>query len=161
MQLSSILLGVFALTASALPQVPAERRAYTYTATVSDPGFYVYATGDYYENQILQYFNPTTTGKAALVARFPVGFEVGQLKGSPKIDVYTRTSAGIGSKIGSVGPLSISNNKVTKAVDVVVASLAYASSYTFEFKLDNSANATSVTSIQFSNDGFFLRTGSA
>lgn len=164
MQFSSLLLGFFTLGVSALPSLPVpplERRSYSYYSTISDPGFYAVSfPPDYHENQILQWNTLPTTGSAALIARFPVGFSVTQ-SGPAKIDVYTRTSAGIGSKIGTVGPLSVSNGVVTTAVDIVVATLTAKESFTFEFQLDSEVENASIQFFENDDAGFFIRTGAA
>ncbi|ETS78331.1 hypothetical protein PFICI_10393 [Pestalotiopsis fici W106-1] len=165
MQLSTLLLGAFALTASALPSPPAARkRDFTYHSTISDPGFYAVSfPPDYHEDQILQWNQlPTSNGStSALIARFPAGFAVTQT-GPAKINVYTRTSGGIGTYLGTVGPLSVdSTGVVAEAVDVVVAELTLAEGYTFEFQIDSEDENASLQFFENDDAGFFLRTGSA
>lgn len=164
MQLSTILFSALALTTSALPSrpsVPAERRSYTFYSTISDPGFYAASNPpDYHENKILQWNQLPTTGASALVAKFPTGFAVTQ-SGPAKINVYTRTSAGIGSYVGTVGPLAVSNGVVTESVNAVVANLTAKESFTFEFQLDSEVENASIVFFENDDAGFFIRTGSA
>ncbi|KAF7536785.1 hypothetical protein G7054_g4225 [Neopestalotiopsis clavispora] len=164
MQLSTLLLGALTLTASALPTPPASRkRDFAYHSTISDEGFYAASNPpDYHEDQILQWNQlPTTNGStSALIARFPAGFSVTQ-SGPAKINVYTRTSGGIGTYLGTVGPLSVDTGLVAEAVDVVVAELTPAESYTFEFQIDSEDENASLQFFENDSAGFFLRTGSA
>ncbi|KAK9413159.1 hypothetical protein SUNI508_12044 [Seiridium unicorne] len=162
MQLSSLFISAVAFTASALPaNSPAHRRSYTFYSTISDPGFYAASSPpDYNENQILQWNQLPTTGATALVAKFPAGFAVTQ-SGPAKINVYTRTSAGIGSYVGTVGPLSISGGVVTEGVDAIVANLTAKESFTFEFQLDSEEENASIQFFENDDSGFFVRTGSS
>lgn len=170
MQLSALLLGTFAFTASALPSATFpqvankwKRDNYTFHSTISDPGFYAVSfPPDYHEDQILQWNQlPTTTGStAALVARFPAGFAVTQ-SGPAKIDVYRRTSGGLGDFIGTVGPLETEadgSSSVAEAVDVVVADLTPAESFTFEFRIDSEEDNASLQFFENDDAGFFIRT---
>jgi hypothetical protein len=162
MQLSALLVGAFALAASALPSsAPIEKRDYTFYSTISDPGFYAVSfPPDYHENQILQWNQLPTDSTSALVAKFPVGFAVTQ-SGPAKIDVYTRTSAGIGTYFGTIGPLPVTDGVITEDVDVVVADLTPKESYTFEFQLDSEEENASIQFFENDDAGFFIRTGTS
>ncbi|KAI1846379.1 hypothetical protein JX265_011940 [Neoarthrinium moseri] len=163
MKLSAFVIGALAFTVSALPSSSNnERRSFSYHSTVSDPGFYAVSfPPDYHENQILQWLSlPTSDKTSALVARFPAGFSVTQ-SGPAKINVYTRTSGGIGTYVGTVGPLSVKNGLVTKAVDVVVATFPAKDSFTFEFQVDSETENASIQFFENDKAGFFIRTGSS
>jgi hypothetical protein len=162
MQLSSILIGAFALTASAVPTTSVlEKRGYTYYSTVSDDGFYAAVNPpDYQENQILYWTSPPAGETASLVARFPAGFAV-TLSGPAKIDVYSRTSAGTGAYLGTAGTIPVSGGVVTEDYYVEVFDFVSDGIMTVEFILDSDEENASVAFFWTDEAGFFLRTGSS
>lgn len=162
MQLSSILFGALALTASALPapSVP-EKRGYTYFSTVSDDGFYAAANPpDYAENQILYWTSPAAGTSATLVGRFPAGFAVTQ-SGPAKIDVYARTSAGTGAYLGTAGTLPVADGVLTEDYEVDIYDFESDGILTVEFVLDSGDENASVQFFWTDEAGFFIRTGSS
>ncbi|ORY67211.1 uncharacterized protein BCR38DRAFT_407212 [Pseudomassariella vexata] len=164
MQLSAVLITVLSFTATALPtSSPAtvERRDYTFWSTVSDEGFYAAASPpDYYEDQILQFQPSGAKGTASLVAKFPAGFAISQ-SGAAAIDIYTRTSGGLGTKIGTAGPLPVSGGKITTAVNTVIANFAATSDLVFEFRIASETENGSLQFFETADAGFFVRTETA
>lgn len=163
MQFSSIVITLLAATASALPRSATSHRRASSSLwpTVSDPGFYAAAQPpDYSESQILQWNIDDGSSTGSLVAQFPEGFAVTQ-SGPAKLNVYTRTSAGTGSYVGTFGPLPVAGGLVTEDVYIVIADITISTSFALEFQIDSDTENASISFFNTDEAGFFVVTGTA